>query len=136
VSLWTRTDIFGQAQYKSVFNNNSSSSDFQIDVSGTDPGNYRYWGSQGDAIGPVTSDWVHLAVSCDGAQTSLYYNGLLVTVLDVADTNFGQLAIGINRGMNQPFAGMIDAVRVYNRELSKAEVAGLAGVTEPVPTSF
>jgi hypothetical protein len=136
VSLWTRTDIFGQAQYKSVFNNNSSSADFQIDVSGADPGDYRYWGTQGATIGPVTSDWVHLGVSCDGVETRLYYNGLLVTALGVADTRFGQLSIGTNRGLNQPFAGSIDDVRVYNRALSSAELAGLAGVTQPVPTSF
>ncbi len=136
VSLWTRTDIFGQAQFKSVFNNNSSSSDFQIDVDGSDPGNYRYQGSLGGIIGPVTSDWVHLAVCCDGTETRLYYNGLLAGIVNAVNTNFGQLAIGINRGLNQPFAGSIDDVRVYDRSLSEAEVAGLAGLTEPVPTSF
>jgi len=136
ISLWARTDIFGQVQYKSVFNNNSSNSDFQIDVDGSDPGVYRYWGSQGATLGPVTSDWVHLAVSCDGTMTSLYYNGLRVTVLEAADTLFGQLSMGVNRGMNQPFAGSIDEVRVYNRALSDVEMAGLAGITEPVPTAF
>ena len=137
VSLWSRTDIFGQVQYRSVFNNNSSSPDFQIDVDGSDPGVYRYWGTQaGATFGPVTSDWVHLAASCDGTETKIYYNGLLVDTLDAVDTNFGRLGIGTNRGTNQPFAGSIDDVRVYNRALSEAEVAGLAGLTEPVPASF
>jgi len=136
VSLWTRTDILAQVQYKSVFNNNSSSSDFQIDVDGSDPGNYRYQGSQGRIIGPVTPDWVHLAVSCDGTETRVYYNGLLAGSMNAVNNNFGQLAIGINRGTNQPFAGSIDEVRVYNRSLSDAEVAGLAGLTQPVPASF
>ncbi|MCP4452418.1 MAG: LamG domain-containing protein, partial [Planctomycetes bacterium] len=137
VSLWSRTDTFGQVQYRSVFNNNSSNPDFQIDVDGSDPGVYRYWGIQGgEILGPVTSDWVHLAASCDGVSTSVYYNGLLVAVIDAVDTNFGRLAIGTNRGTNQPFAGSIDDVRVYDRALSIAEVAGLAGLTEPIPVSF
>jgi hypothetical protein len=46
------------------------------------------------------------------------------------------LGIGTNRGTNQPFAGSIDDVRVYNRGLSDAEIAGLAGLTEPIPVSF
>ncbi len=44
--------------------------------------------------------------------------------------------MGINRGMNNMFAGEIDDVRVYNRALSDAEVAGLAGLTEAIPASF
>ena len=137
VSLWSRTDIFGQVQYRSVFNNSSSDPDFQIDVDGSDPGVYRYWGTQaGATLGPVTSDWVHLAASCDGTETKIYYNGLLVDTLDAVDTNFGRLGIGTNRGTNQPFAGSIDDVRVYNRALSIAEIAGLAGLTEPIPVSF
>ena len=137
VSLWTRTDIFGQVQYRSVFNNSSSDPDFQIDVDGSDPGVYRYWGTQaGATLGPVTSDWAHLAASCDGTETKVYYNGLWVDTLDAVDTNFGRLGIGINRGTNQPFAGSIDDVRVYNRSLSYAEIAGLAGLTDPIPVSF
>ncbi|NQV32537.1 MAG: discoidin domain-containing protein, partial [Phycisphaeraceae bacterium] len=137
VSLWSRTDIFGQVQFRSVFNNSSSDPDFQIDVDGSDPGVYRYWGTQAGAeLGPVTSDWVHLAASCDGTETKIYYNGLWVDTLDAVDSNFGRLGIGTNRGTNQPFAGSIDDVRVYNRSLSNAEIAGLAGLTEPIPVSF
>jgi len=134
VSLWTRTDFFGQPEWHSLFNNNSSTSDFQIDVDGTNPGNYRFNGLSGQGIlGPVTDAWVHLAVSCDGSQTALYYNGLMVGTLNSADTLFGQIAIGINRGMTLVFAGTVDDVRVYDRALSYGEVAGLAGVTESIP---
>ena len=71
ISLWVRTDYFAQPLYCGVINNNSSSPDFQIDVDGTDPGNYRYLGSTGQGIlGPVTGSWGHFAVSCDGSQTS------------------------------------------------------------------
>jgi len=133
VSLWVKTDIFAQDQYSGLFNNNSASSDFQIDTDGADPGNYRYHGSNSVVMGPVSSEWVHLGVSCDGATTDLYYNGLYLTTRNIADTQFGQIAIGVNRGMTNRFGGTIDEVRLYNRALSYGEVAGLAGVTESIP---
>lgn len=136
VSLWVRTDTLAQPQYSGLLNNNSSSADFQIDTDGGDPGNYRYWGTSGTVLGPVGSEWVHLAVSCDGATTDTYYNGLLVTTLNVADTRFGQIAIGVNRAADNQFGGAIDDVRLYNRALSDAEVAGLAGLAEPIVRPF
>jgi hypothetical protein len=136
VSLWVRTDVFAQEEWRSVFNNNSSSADFQLDVDGTDPGNYRYLGSGNAILGPVSMDWVHLVVSCDGSQTRVFYNGLLAAQLALADTRFGRIGIGINRALNEPFAGTIDEVRVYDRALSDAEMAGLAGITEPIPLAF
>ena len=56
-----------------------------------------------------------------------------MTTRNIADTQFGQIAIGVNRGMSNRFGGTIDEVRLYNRALSYGEVAGLAGVTESIP---
>jgi len=135
VSLWAKAGSLAQPQWSSVFNNNAAASDFQIDVDGTDPGNYNYRGSATHILGPVNvNDWVHLAASCDGATTDLYYNGLLVATLNVADTQFGQIAVGVNRAVDNWFEGLIDDVRVYDRALSAGEAAGLAGVTEPIST--
>jgi len=75
------------------------------------------------------------AVSCDGVQTELYYNGLQVGTVNVADANFAQIAGGINRGMNNWFGVTIDDVRVYDCALSNAEAAGLAGMTDTIPSS-
>jgi len=127
VGLWVRTDAFMQSDNNSPFNNNSNGSDFQIDVDGSDPGRYRYKGSVLVLLGPVVNEWVHLAASCDGLSTSVYYNGLLVDTVGITDSSFGQIAIGTNRGMNRPFIGTIDDVRIYDRALSAAEIAGLAG---------
>jgi len=134
VSLWVKTDLMGQDTNSSLFNNNSSSSDFQIEVDGND--DYLYRGTTTGIFGTVSSNWVHIGASCDGIQTSLYYNGLLTAILDVADTNFGQLAVGINRGMANRFGGVIDEVKIYDRALSPGEIAGLAGVTSPVDKPF
>jgi len=134
LSLWAKTDLMGQDLYSGLFNNNSSSADFQIEVNGNDT--YLYRGSATGAFGPVSSDWVHLTATCDGVQTRLYYNGLQVGTLDIADTRFGQLAVGINRGMSNRFGGTIDEVRVYNRALSAGEGGGLAGITDSIPKAF
>ncbi|MCP4452840.1 MAG: hypothetical protein GY809_15370 [Planctomycetes bacterium] len=137
VSLWARTDALAQDLNSSLFNNNSADNDFQIEMNGDDPGYYRYNGTGGNSLfGPATNEWVHLAMSCDGTTTNIYYNGLFVTSIDVANTQYGQIAMGINRGMANMFEGEMDDVRVYNRALSQAEVAGLAGLTEAVPASF
>jgi len=137
VCLWAKTEFLSQEIWSGLFNNNSLDNDFQIDVDGGDPGFYRYNGTGGGSLlGPVTNEWVHLAISCDGTTTSLYYNGLFVTSLNVTNTQFGQIAVGVNRGMATTFGGQIDDVRVYDRPLSHAEVAGLADITEPIAAPF
>ena len=112
------------------------SANFQIEVDGANPGHYRYQGSAVRVLGPVDSDWVHWAVTCDGVSTRLYYDGLYVTTVNVADTCFGQIAFGINRGMNNRFGGVIDDARLYNRAISDGEILGLAGGTEAVSKGF
>jgi len=136
VSLWTKAAALAQPNYASVFNNNSSNLDFQIDVDGTDPGNYRYHGSVDVTLGAVTTEWTHLAISCDGTRTKFYFNGLYVDKADIADTNFGQIAFGVNRAGDVYFNGLIDEARLYNRALSDGEVAALADVTESILELF
>ena len=136
VGLWVRTDAFFQVVNNSPFNNNSSSSDFQFDVDGSDPGRYRYLGSATIVLGSVTDEWVHLAASCDGTSTGVYFDGLLIDTADIADNRFGQIAIGINRAGDKRFIGTIDDVRVYDRALSAAEIAGLAGRTADIHVPF
>ncbi|NQV35079.1 MAG: discoidin domain-containing protein, partial [Phycisphaeraceae bacterium] len=136
VSLWAKTETFAQGQYSALFNTDSVTSDFQIDVDGSAPGNYRHRGAVNTTLGPVTSEWIHLAASCNGIETSVYYNGLRVAVTATADTQLGQIGMGGNRGFTEHFNGVIDDVRVYNRALSAAEVAGLSGMTQSFSTSF
>ena len=139
LSLWVKTDLLDQDDFSGLFNNNSSSgssSSFQIDMDGASPGNYRYHGSVDGSLGPASSNWVHIGVSCNGIQTHLFYNGLFVQSLDVADTNFGQINVGTNRNAVNMFGGMIDELRIYNRALSPAEFAGLAGTTMALHKPF
>jgi len=125
VTLWAKADTTGQNQYSSVFSNHTpDNKGFQLDVDGTDPGNYRYNDDFDRLLGPVTTGWVHIAVTFDGARTSLFYNGAFVdsnsTVVN--DYAFNQYGVGINRNAGNWFDGAIDDVRIYNRELSNPEI--------------
>jgi hypothetical protein len=120
VLLWAKATVESQAAYVSVFNNNSSTRDFQVDFNGA---NYGYRGSSTVVLGPVTTEWIMLAVSCDGSATDLYYNGGFIGTTNVTDTNFGQFEVGVNRGNNLFFNGAIDDVQVYNYDLTSLDIA-------------
>jgi len=120
VALWVKTEISGQDQYSGIFNSDSSGADFQLDVDGAE--NYRYHGGSSVPLGPVSTDWVHLAATCDGTSEA------------AADTAFGRFAVGVNRNTTNYFAGMVDDVRVYDRVLSAAEVKGLVPLGEATLT--
>jgi len=124
IALWVKTDTLGQDLYSGIFNNNSSGDDFQFHVDGAD--NYEYRGGENAVFGPVTTNWVHLAATCDGSDTTLYYNGGVVATVAAADTAFGRYAVGTNRSTGNYFAGTVDDVRVYNHVLSASEIQSLA----------
>ena len=129
VALWVKTNNLGQDTYSGVFNNNSSGSDFQFDVDGS--GSYRYHGGVSKLFGPATTDWIHLAAACDGANTSLYYNSNFVMTEAAADTEFGQFAVGINRNTTNCFEGTVDDVRVYDKVLTQDDIRELVPSGEP-----
>ncbi len=75
---------------------------------------------------PVNT-WTHLASTYDGSMLRLYVNGEQRAATPVsgamaATTN--PLRIGGHAAWGEYFAGLIDEVRVYNRALSAAEIAG------------
>lgn len=135
IGLWVKPDSTGQATYTSVLNNNSSGSDFQLEADGT---TYEYNGIGGaGTFGTITTDWVHLAITCDGANTRLFYNGSFVTSIAAADNDFGALIIGANRSSDKHFSGSIDEVRLYDYQLSDSAVTDLyngdIGAESPTP---
>ena len=77
----------------------------------------------------------------DAADTAeLYVDGALATTMTVTGTPLfmkpdQELRIGMDYP-TEPMRGAIDEVRIFNRALSPAEVAHLAGRTEPFYTSF
>jgi Concanavalin A-like lectin/glucanases superfamily len=78
---------------------------------------------------PPTNAWTHIAVVATRTNTRLYVNGQLVEESDPvrlgtserANTAIGGTGEGVG-GDNDPFSGIIDEVRIYNRALSASEV--------------
>ena len=129
VALWVKSNQLATTNYASVFNNNSSGSDFQLDTNGGNPGNYQYRGSSTQTMGKVTTGWQHLAVSFDGSTTQLYLNGKQVRSFSGVTGNvFGQLQLGVNRNGQLFFAGMVDEMMVWDRSLNAVDISVLAGV--------
>jgi hypothetical protein len=130
VALWARTDTLAQNVNSSIFSGHvPNTAGFQLDVDGSIPASYRV-NPGGMLFGPVSTDWVHIAVVCDNTVANLYYNGARTGsgTVTATDTTFNQFAIGLNRNADNWFAGDLDDVRIYERSLSQTEIANLAGV--------
>ncbi|MCK5000728.1 MAG: hypothetical protein KAS23_14395, partial [Anaerohalosphaera sp.] len=122
VSLWAQTADPLQVADTSIFNNNSSSNDFQLDLSGS--GSWRYKGSGTGSMAAVDPNtWTMVSVTYDGDRTRIFYNGEYTLYGNFGDNNFGQLAVGMNRGDTKFFNGMIDDLRAYNYALTEIEMA-------------
>jgi hypothetical protein len=91
-------------------------------------------GSQGSSVaglGPPIDQWVHFAVSFDGADLSLYLDGVMTgqsTFTFYNNSNTSDLLIGTSGtcAAALTFVGLIDDFRLYNRALSQREIAILA----------
>jgi hypothetical protein len=83
-------------------------------------------GLQGPAVLPANT-WSHLAMTWDGLTIRVYVNGAQVAsgaLAGLAVPSASPLRIGGNSVWGEWFAGLIDEVRVYNRALTAAEIAG------------
>jgi hypothetical protein len=124
VCVWVKAAMLGQDINSSPFSSHTpNTAGLQIDVDGGDPGSYRVNHSSGAAvIGTARTDWVHLAITATGTAAKLYHNGLWTASTILTDTLFNKFAIGVNRNVANWFAGAIDDLRVFDRELSQEEL--------------
>jgi len=137
IALWVKVDSVGQDNYSSVFTNyNPNSAGIQIDVDGTNPGNYRI-NPSGLVFGAVTTEWIHLAVTFQSTSAKLYYNGSpsATGTLSATNTTFNRFAIGLNRNAANWIAATIDELRVYDHALTDVEILG-AMSGEPWPYAY
>ena len=73
-----------------------------------------------------TGKWYHIAVTSDGNKSIIYINGKQDNTSTKANTAKGK-GLGIGRHVEDTaFKGTMDDVRIYNRALSKAEIAAIA----------
>ncbi len=78
----------------------------------------------GPAVDP--NEWTHLAATYDGSILRLYVGAELVASIAYQGElpeGDGPLTIGANRLWGERFGGLIDEVRVYNRNLTADEIA-------------
>jgi hypothetical protein len=89
-------------------------------------------------IMPV-NQWVHVAVTFDGTNTTFYRDGQATGTAPFAfgfDSTAAMVIGAVEANGGNPWMGAIDDVRIYNRVLSAAEVAGLAVLpTEDCPSA-
>jgi hypothetical protein len=81
---------------------------------------------------PPAAGWHHLAYTYDGTTHRLYVDGAQRDTSTVAP-NTGAAAnvrMGSNFDGSEPFTGVLDEVRIYNRALTAAEVASLQAGNE------
>jgi len=126
VTVWAKANALWQSVNSCIFANHTT---FAVDtpsmqISFDSINNYQYHGSVDEIIGPATTGWVHLAVACDGAATTVYYDGNLISsmVTDPCDPVFNKFAIGINRAEDNWFDGSVDDLHVYNKVLTQDEI--------------
>ena len=122
MALWVKADVIGQDEFSSPFSGHTpSSAGFQLDMDGGNPGLYRI-NPSGLIFGPVTTAWVHLAMTFDGTSATLYYNGTEVESGTLNDTTFNRFALNTNRNTNNSMAGIIDDFRAYDKILTQDEI--------------
>jgi hypothetical protein len=123
VALWAKAPFVGVGQYKSPFSSHyPNTAGFQIDVDGATPGSYRV-NPSGLLFGPVTTEWVHLAVTATGTAANVYYNGVWAAGGTLTDSMFNQIVLGRNRNIDNRWPGLVDDTRVFNRMLEDEEVS-------------
>jgi len=133
VSVWVKSNSENPAVWRSYFNSYNQSSDgIQLDCDGS--GNYRFLSNAGsDIFGSVVTTWTHIAVSANGSNTYLYYNGSLVTTNSWVENTWNQIELGRNRNEDRPGNYQIDEVRVWNASLTQSQIQ--AWMHKPIDTN-
>ena len=130
IAVWAKADDVAQAQLAAVFSSRfpggATGAGFQIDINTqVTPQVYQIRpNSDGGVFGSATTDWVHLAVVCEGTSAQLYYQGVAANEATLVSSLFNEFTVGVNRARSRFFAGTIDELRVYDHALTDAEILG------------
>ena len=139
IAVWVKADDVDQAQLAAVFASRfpggATGAGFQIDVNTqVTPQVYQIRpNSDGGVFGNTTTDWVHLAVVCEGTSAQLYYQGVPANEATLVSSLFNEFTVGVNRARSRFFAGTIDELRVYDHALSEAEILATMQGAEVYP---
>jgi len=124
ISAWVRTsgsDVAGTIVAKT---SGSSGYAFEIGGGGAGNGELAFWDGSWRDSNIIVNDnaWHHVAVTASGTGTLFYKDGV-----GVAATGGGTLSTGTQPLViaSSTLAGLLDDVRIYNRQLSAAEISQL-----------
>ena len=150
VCAWAKADVFTADGSEDVIVAKSNATGLQIqfslgsadELSSTQKSVHFFWSDDGGATEDyrtvatiVTGTWYHLCgVRTAGGVGSVYINGASATVntpTSVSITTNATASTGIGRPGDLTgtfyWDGLIDEVRIYNRELTASEIAALYG---------
>jgi hypothetical protein len=145
ISVWVNHDTLPSNTTEQVYFGRYDGSDDLIELYGDTSDS---WGFQAGHAGNAddvlisggsisTGTWTHLAVTNDGRNTyQLFENGSQIDsqTLDLGSQDYATDAgpsIGRRSDGVNPFDGLIDDVRIYDRALSQQEIQALANLTSP-----
>ncbi|UCE50290.1 MAG: LamG domain-containing protein, partial [Phycisphaerales bacterium] len=146
IAGWAKASILGTPAWVNVFgftgpSGNNGHFDIELVGDSSSGGSTLGWyglhvyGWQQDIL-PIDFEWHHLAASYDGMTLKWYGDGMLIGTEDRVINPPDNVHIGKREDNDNFFPGLVDDVRIYNRVLSDAELAGLAGKTEPFDKGF
>jgi len=139
VSVWIRTTQTGEGHVVAS-NDNASGHDFVIGVT-----NSNVWveADSSREYPPSISDnqWYLMTYARDGNTAYIYVDGFMVGTEQATGNPAAQTRWSVGQEWDDStpsdfYTGMVDDVRIYNYALSYAEIAGLAGRTEPFDKPF
>jgi hypothetical protein len=139
IAVWVKADDVDQAQLAAIFASRfpggATGAGFQIDIdTQVTPQVYQIRpNSDGGVFGNTTTDWVYLAVVCEGTSAQLYYQGVPANEATLVSSLFNEFTVGVNRARSRFFAGTIDDLRVYDHALSEAEILAATQGAEVYP---
>jgi hypothetical protein len=122
---WIKTT--SRRQWNAIFTFNSYAPAIYV----KDTGKLQLYPSPGESTATGFNDGVfhHFAVVREGATVRYYKDGVAAgTSTSTTDINPTFAAIGTSTALEENFSGVIDELTLYNRALTAAEVAGIAGL--------
>ena len=136
-SAWQRIFDFGNGEDSYLFltPTNGSAMRFEIKANGTTQGL-----NATTTLG--TNTWKHIAVTIGPSAVKIYVNGTLnatATDITLRPTDVAPTLCYLGRSMfdaDPAFNGMLSDVRLYNYELTAAEVAALANITNNTVSGY
>ena len=113
----------------------SSTQSWTLQGSNQSGGDYSFIvnGVAAPVIGSLDDTWHHVGLTASDTAIRAYVDGVLTgeNLLPNGITQLGPLAIGGNATIDRRFTGLVDELRVYEGELTQAEIAAQV----PIPAT-